>query len=598
MFLKSLQWRLVIIIIAITISLMMFVGIYLNSQVENIYYKNFKQGVDYGFSRWSDGRSYTYEQLETEFTEDKVPYHYFRINEEYKSFAIVAKNGEIKYATGAKYENAAQYQNEILSSQNLLDVLANKVDSGDKGKLTRTESSVFFDYASKMVLTDGDYVVLYFRYDQEAWRQTIADFNRIIVNSLMLSIVASLIIGYMLSKTITVPIVNIMHKANKIAKGEFEQVLEVKSEDEIGKLTVTFNNMARALKNTLAEISSEKNKIETILNYMTDGVVAFNLKGEMIHSNPAAGEMLGTDHAKLDCDFNEFSERYNLGIDMEEIIIFETSSVKEKSFRANERFLRIYFALITDEDKKPEGIIAVLQDITEQQKLENMRREFVANVSHELKTPLTSIKSYTETLQDGALEDRETTERFLTVINSEADRMTRLVKDLLQLSRLDNQQMQWNMCKIDFAALVRTCVEKMQLEASGKAHVLESFVIGEIPEIHADPDRVEQVIINLLSNAIKYTPKGGKITVYIGKLYSEVYMKVSDTGIGIPKEDLPRIFERFYRVDKARSREMGGTGLGLAIAKEIVEAHGGTLTINSELGKGTELIVKLPVGEQ
>ena len=223
-----------------------------------------------------------------------------------------------------------------------------------------------------------------------------------------------------------------------------------------------------------------------------------------------------------------------------------------------------------------------------------MRKEFVANVSHELRTPLTSIKSYTETLLDGDIDDRELSVKFLKVINSEADRMTRLVKDLLQLSRLDNKQMKWNMKEISIVNLVKYTVNKMQIEAKNKGHTLVCHVIGDIPDIIGDKDRLEQVIVNIISNAIKYTQEDGNISVYIGKNYSEVYVKVTDNGVGIPEEDLPRIFERFYRVDKARSREMGGTGLGLSIAREIVEAHGGNISINSEYGKGTEVLIKIP----
>jgi len=223
-----------------------------------------------------------------------------------------------------------------------------------------------------------------------------------------------------------------------------------------------------------------------------------------------------------------------------------------------------------------------------------MRREFVANVSHELRTPITSIKSYTETLLDGAAEDPETTDRFLNVINSEADRMTRLVKDLLQLSRLDNEQMSWKIEKVSLKDIVKSIVNRMQLEAGRKNQKLESFVIGEIPDISADKDRIEQVMVNIINNALKYTPDNGQITVYVGKLINDVYVKVTDTGIGIPNESLDRVFERFYRVDKARSRDLGGTGLGLAIAKEIIEAHGGTINITSEAAKGTEVTVRLP----
>jgi two-component system sensor histidine kinase VicK len=244
-----------------------------------------------------------------------------------------------------------------------------------------------------------------------------------------------------------------MYKAESIAKGDFQESLDVKSDDEIGKLTGAFNHMADNLKNTLTEISSEKNKIETVLNYMTDGVIAFNLKGEVIHNNPASRKMLGAEN--MDATFNEYAVKYGLDVRMEDILYLEDISSKELNIRWNDRVIRVYFAVFTDENRKPEGIIAVLQDITEQEKLEKMRKDFVANVSHEMRTPITSIKSYTETLLDGALEDRDTAQHFLSVINSEADRMTRLVKDLLQLSRLDNQQMQWSFERISFLQLVK-----------------------------------------------------------------------------------------------------------------------------------------------
>jgi len=367
----------------------------------------------------------------------------------------------------------------------------------------------------------------------------------------------------------------------------------VRSDDEIGDLTKTFNYMSSELKNTLIEISSEKSKIETILKNMTDGIIAFNIKGEIIHINPAAKVMLGEN--ELSMNFNEFSDKYGLNISLEDIIYLQISTAEEKSVFINDKYIRIYFATFTDDNKKAEGVIAVLQDVTEMQKLDNMRKEFVANVSHEMRTPLTSIKSYAETLLDGAYKDSDTAVKFLTVINSEADRMTRLVKDLLQLSRLDNHQMQWNMQQFSFTELVRNSIVKLQIEAENKNQKIESYIMGDIPEIKGDRDRIEQVVLNILTNAIKYTPEGGKITVYVSRIFNDVTLKVADTGIGIPRKDLSRIFERFYRVDKARSREMGGTGLGLSIAKEIVEAHGGTITAESELGKGTEITVKLPI---
>ena len=601
--LRSLQFKLIIIFIAIAIFLIIPIILFLRVAIESSYYDALKKNIQTGEAAWNVSDKEGFGDLWQALDKDgkKLAIYSFTIVGLNKSYTVVdtTKMADIMDKNKPDVINSIdsefktdrnEFINEVLKSSNFTSAAA-----GDPGYQRKTSRSVngraFFDYAFQK----GNFVV-YFRYYSEDWEDTIKSLNETLLFSCLFAILISLVIGIILSRTITSPIVNIMHKAQGIAKGNFDQTLLVKSDDEIGKLTQSFNYMANELKFTLNEISSEKNKIETIINYMADGIIAFNTKGLVIHANPASKAILEVE--AIDLSFNEFSTLYDLGIKLEDVIYLETSGNREKEISINDKFLKVYFAIFTDEDKKAGGIIVVLHDNTEQQKLENMRREFVANVSHELRTPLTSIKSYAETIIDGAIEDRETTERFLGVINSEADRMTRLVKDLLQLSRLDNQQMQWNMSNVAFVELVKNSINNLQISAKNKEQILESFVIGEIPEIEADRDRLEQVVINIISNAIKYTPQGGRITVYIGKLYNEVYMKVVDTGVGIPQKDLPRIFERFYRVDKARSREMGGTGLGLSIAKEIVDAHEGSITITSENNKGTEVVVKLPIGKK
>lgn len=588
-FLRSLQWRLVIIFILVSVALMITVSISLNYYMGAAYYEGFKSRIDKGFENWGIGDNPTEKEIIVDLKDNRNATNLF-MAWDYVTYTVIDKNTNmiIHSSDNLFEEDSDKFIEDILSSKNFLSALAGK--NGNEGRAIHSNDRVFFDYAREK----GNFI-LYFRYYKDEWGVVINRFNSIIQNTFFIAIIASLILGFMLSKTITVPIVNLMHKARNIAEGDFTQVAEVKSDDEIGKLTKTFNYMAKELKKTLNEISKEKNKIETILNYMTDGVIAFNLDGEVVHANPASKLMLGVDEFNM--DFNEFSNRYNLGITIEEMLYLEIFSTKEAGISFDDKYIQIYFALSTNDKNKAEGIIAVMRDITVQQKLDNMRREFVANVSHELRTPLTSIKSYSETLMDGALEDTETAHRFLNVINSEADRMTRLVKDLLQLSRLENEQMQWNMQPFCFETLVRSSVEKIELSAKEKGQVIECFSIGDKPQVLADRDRIEQVVLNVLTNAIKYTPEGGKITVYIGKIYSDAYVKVSDSGIGIPKEDIKRVFERFYRVDKARSREMGGTGLGLSIAKEIIEAHKGGISISSQLGKGTEVTVRLPIYE-
>ncbi len=594
-FLKSLQWRLVFIFITMIIVLMSVVYVILNRQVESWYYDRFKSSIERGLRQeWDISENPTQEELLDYLKEQNYAKVLFLISDEKPYTIYNYVTHEVIYTSDIRYDITDEQQksrlrSEIESSPNTIAARVNQIDGiGGEKNLVRLNDTAFFDFAVRK----GDFI-LYFRNYRDEWLSIIRNFNDIIISSVFFASIASLIIGYMLSKTITVPIENLMRKAERIASGNFDQMLPVKSEDEIGKLTRTFNYMASELKKTLTEISSEKSKIETILNCMTDGVIAFDISGKIIHINPAAKRILG--QKEYSKSFNEFSKEYRLGVLLEDFLYLDSATGKECDISVDDKYLRVYFEVFTDENKKPEGIIVVIHDITEQERLDKMRREFVANVSHELRTPLTSIKSYSETLLDGALDDRETAENFLKVIDSEAERMTRLVKDLLQLSSLDNKQLTWDIRQFSFVELVKGCIEKMKFEALNKSQELECYVIGELPVIKADRDKIEQVVLNILSNAIKYTPEKGKITVYMGRIYREVYVKVVDTGIGIPKEDISRICERFYRVDKARSREMGGTGLGLSIVKEIVEAHGGSILINSELGKGTEVTVKLPI---
>jgi len=585
MFPKSLQWRLVCFFCLITFCLIVTIGLFLNSRIESKYYENFIDRMEKGFSNWNvRNGNYSPEDLKKGLEANKSV---FQLELDNRSYTITDKYGNI-YATNDSdlLNNESGAINALLASDNFVQAMSGI--EKNKKILESYGGKSFFDYA--VPVNDS---ILYFRYYKEDWAEITRYFQNIIVTSVALALVIAFIAGYLFSRTITSPLAKLMHKAKSIAAGEFDQVLEVKSNDEIGKLTETFNYMASSLKSTLMEISSEKSKMETILNYMTDGVIAFNLKGEIIHTNPASARLLGTDESVN--SFQDYCTRFGLEYCLEDVLYLNSRNSREMTFETGGKTIRAHFAVFTDEYKKPEGVIAVLQDITEQQRLDNMRKEFVANVSHELRTPLTTIKSYAETLLDGVLDDRETSERFIGVINSEADRMTRLVKDLLELSSLDNRQTKWDFKEISLVNLVRSSVERMSMEAKTRGLTLECFVLGDIPQIEADYGRLEQVVFNILGNAIKYTPEGGKVTVYVGRIYNEVYFKVADTGIGIPKDDQPRIFERFYRVDKARSREMGGTGLGLAIAKEIVEAHSGIITINSQVGVGTEVTVRLPV---
>ena len=345
------------------------------------------------------------------------------------------------------------------------------------------------------------------------------------------------------------------------------------------------------LKDKLNEVSSRKNQIETILLHMTDGIIAFNIKGEIILINPAAKKFLSI--SPEDNTFDDIFGKFKLDINTEKVIYLDSWTSTEQRIQVDDQYVKVLFAPFKNEEERPDGVIAVIQDITEHVKLDNMQKELVADVSHELKTPITSIMGYADTLLEGGYDD-ETQTKFLNVIASESRRMARLVTDLLTLSRYDSNKKKTRKETFDLGELVKMCQEKLAIEIKKKGHKVNSFVTADVPPVYADKDDIERVVLNILTNSIKYTPDNGEIKIYVGFVYNDAYIKIFDNGIGIPEDDLSRIFERFYRVDKARTREMGGTGLGLSIAKEILDKNGGSIDIKSKVGEGTEVVIRIP----
>lgn len=439
---------------------------------------------------------------------------------------------------------------------------------------------------------DGEKVVgiIYLVSSMENIYKTISDTKKILLMATLVALMVTGALGYALSKTITGPIQEVTKRAAFLAQGDFDQKIEVKSDDEIGKLSEMFNFLSSRLKETLEEISDEKEKMEAILTNMADGVVALNDKGEVIHINPAALQMLSIGKDMIGQNLAQ-ELQILLNINLQEFLDGK-SNTGETLIKNDKAIIKSIIAPLKRDDRIV-GHILVLQDITKQHRLENMRKEFVANVSHELRTPLTTIKSYTETLLDGALEEPGISRQFMEVVNNEADRMTRLVNNLLELSRLDNKETRWDRQPIEARVILEDVISKMAVNIKKKNQKLDLNIPESSPEIFVDRDKIEQVFQNILSNANKYTPEGGTIYISLETIDNRVMIIFRDTGVGIPKEDIPRIFERFYRVDKTRSREMGGTGLGLSIAKELIEAHEGEITIESETGKGTQVCISL-----
>ena len=399
-----------------------------------------------------------------------------------------------------------------------------------------------------------------------------------------------IIMAVVFSKILNKPIIKLISDAEKMVSTEnkFDKQKN-KDNDEVVN---AFNMVTDELKENLNEMTRQKKQIETMILHMTDGIIAFNMQGKVILVNQAATRLLRL--LPQDKDFNTiFNKKINLDINMEKIIYLENWTSSEQKITIGDKVLNMFFAQFKDENDRPSGIMVLIQDITEHVKLDNMRKEFVADVSHELKTPITSIMGYADTLLEGEY-DKDTQNRFLNVIAEEARRMAKLVTDLLTLSRFDNNQILQEKVKFDLGDLVKQCQEKVQIEIDKKGHKVECFVTADVPKVYADKEGIERVVLNILTNSIKYTPDGGSIKIYVGFVYNDAYIKVIDNGLGIPEEDLNRIFERFYRVDKARTRQMGGTGLGLSIAKEILDKNNGTIDIKSEKGKGTEVVIRIP----
>ena len=412
--------------------------------------------------------------------------------------------------------------------------------------------------------------------------------------------IGGILIAIILSRFVIYPINKLIKSAEKITEEEKKKETSVSTKEEnkksknkkdMANIEDVLGVMTTELKEKLSEVSTQKNQIETILLHMTDGIIAFNMEGEIILINPAAKKFLSI--RPEDITFDDIFGKFKLGINMEKIIYLENWTSTEQRIQVEDKYMNVFFAPFKNETDRPNGVIAVIQDITEHVRLDNMQKEFVADVSHELKTPITSIMGYADTLLEGEY-DKETQEKFLNVIASEARRMARLVTDLLTLSRYDSNKKKTKKESFDLGELVKKCQDKLAIEIKKKNHNVNCFVTADVPPVYADKDDIERVVLNILTNSIKYTPDGGEIKIYVGFVYNDAYIKIFDNGIGIPEEDLSRIFERFYRVDKARTREMGGTGLGLSIAKEILDKNGGSIDIKSTVGQGTEVVIRIP----
>lgn len=407
----------------------------------------------------------------------------------------------------------------------------------------------------------------------------------------MISLLTTSILGYFIANSITGPIRTLTKKAKALAKGNFNQSIEVKSNDEIGELGMMFNFLTKELRESIEKMDLERSKLDTIFNYMAEGVIAIDRKNRLIHANSIAKKIL-----------NISEKDFNRVINLKSINLYNIDYKNEESLRGEEltkiagSFYKIKYAPYKSDAFINSGLIIVLQDVDKEHMLDIMRKEFVANVSHELKTPITTIKSYTETLLDSDL-DKKSQRNFLKIIDRENSRMSRIVTDLLYLSNIDYNKDNLTLSSIDTYEFIAEAIESQSILIVQKNHKIELNIDMDIKDIYADRSGADQILTNIISNACKYTPENGKIIIDATNKGDLVEIKVTDNGIGIPKEDLPRITERFYRVEKGRSRQMGGTGLGLSIANEMIKSFGGSLKVDSVFGEGTTITLLFKASE-
>ena len=433
----------------------------------------------------------------------------------------------------------------------------------------------------------------------ESVYEQISEITLIFLNSSLVAVAVTVILALFISRAITKPITEMTQQTIQMADGDYSGQVKVYSKDELGILSTAINDLSTKVEEAQETTESERRRLNSVLTHMTDGVIATDRRGIIIIINDKAMEMLN------------ISQEMALGVSILKVLKIDKEYTLRKlleneddmlfDFSTEEMLvtLRGEFTLIQRETGFISGIVCVLHDVTKQEKIENERKEFVSNVSHELRTPLTSMRSYLEALLDGAWKDPEIAPQFLEVTQEETDRMIRMIKDLLELSRMDSNKSVLDLEYLNVNELFDHVIKRFEMMLQSSDKTMKEFSIKrEFTKsqlwVEVDADKMIQVLDNIMNNAIKYSPDGGTITCGLVETNTSVIFSISDEGLGIPKRDLANVFDRFFRVDKARARSMGGTGLGLAISKEVVQKHKGKIWAESTEGKGTTFYISLP----
>ncbi|MCD7035313.1 cell wall metabolism sensor histidine kinase WalK [Metabacillus sp. GX 13764] len=595
-FFRSIHFKFTMIYVLLIIIAMQIIGVYFVRQLETSLSQNFKSSLVQRITLLS---SNVQQELDKDTANKKLDSEQTR--EDLTSILLDFKSDEIR-------------QVQIIDSNYRVLATSEPNDQVDVGKKTANKPTVrnalefntadeeikvdpatnnrLMVSATPIVLRKGTTGAIYVEASMKAVFDQMKVINNILATGTVISLFITAILGIILARTITRPLSDMRKHAMELAKGNFKRKVRVYGHDEIGQLASTFNHLTEELDEAHAQTEGERKKLDSVITNMTDGVLATNRLGEIILINEIALQMLNVSrgtaiHTPI-TKLLEIEEE----VTFDQLIENPDSMILDVSSEDKPYILRVNFSIIQQESRI-DGLIAVIYDITEQEKIDQERREFVANVSHELRTPLTTMRSYLEALAEGAWEDKEIAPHFLQVTQNETERMIRLVNDLLNLSKLDSKDYRLSKDWVNFTDFFNKIIDRFEMTKSQHVSFRRLLPDKEL-FVDIDTDKITQVLDNIISNAMKYSPEGGLITFRVIEEEEEIVISIKDEGVGIPKDSLKKIFERFYRVDKARTRRLGGTGLGLAIAKEVVNAHDGEIWAESKEGKGTVVSFTLP----
>lgn len=593
-FFRSIHVKFVTIYLLLILIAMQIIGVYFVNKLEDQLIENFKQSIEgrLPLLEYSLG-----EEMMKDRTDESIP----PLEDEVRKLLLDFSAQDISEVrvinNRSLFIGTSERNNQSIVGQKTTDVMVKRILAGGK-----KEDNIFIDKPSENrvwilatpIKINGEVAgAIYLVAKIETVFDQLEEINQIFITATLIAMLITAVLGILVARTITRPISDMKRQAVAMAKGNFSRKVRVYGDDEIGQLVISFNHLTRKVQEAQAMTEGERRKLSSVLSNMTDGVVATDRKGRVILINEQASQMLNVSRETMISqpvtNLLLIDEQYSFEdlLDQQEPIILDYST-DDSPF-----ILRANFSVIQRDTGFVNGLVVVLHDITEEEKIEAERREFVANVSHELRTPLTTMRSYLEALADGAIADKELAPRFLNVTQNETERMIRLVNDLLKLSKMDSKDYEINRAWVDFVTFFNHIIDRFEMTKERQI-IFKRVFPDKAVFVQIDEDKLTQVIDNIISNALKYSPEGGKVTFRLKLLDDMIEISISDQGLGIPKENLEKVFERFYRVDKARTRRLGGTGLGLAIAKEMIGAHGGDIWARSVEGKGTTIIFTLP----